>query len=103
MWCRSLTRCPAAARPCSTDGITRTETVTPGHVGLIYQATNGYACGRSTARSLTYLPRHGIVVPDRTLSKIRAGESGHEGAERHLVTLGAARTQGRPTAPPVAR
>ena len=71
------------------DGTTRVETVTPGHVGMIYQATNGYACGRSTARSLTYLPRHGLVVPDRTLSKIRNAESGHEGAERYLVTLGA--------------
>lgn len=68
---------------------TRVETITPGHVGMIYQATNGYACGRSTARTLTYLPRHGLVVSDRTLSKVRAQERGCDAAERYLVGLGA--------------
>lgn len=67
----------------------RVETITPGHVGLIYQATNGIPLGRSTARTLTYLPRHGIVLSDRMLSKVRAQESGAEGAERTLVGLGA--------------
>lgn len=71
------------------DVVTRVETLTPGHVGMIYQATNGHACGRSTARTLTYLPRHGVVVSDRTLSKIRAQESGSDAAERYLIGLGA--------------
>lgn len=68
---------------------TRTETLTPGHVGLIYQATNGIALGRSTARTLTYVPSAGLVLSDRTLSKVRAQEQGADAAERHLVRLGA--------------
>lgn len=68
---------------------TRSEVITPGHVGLIYQATNAHACGRSTARTLAYLPRHGLVLSARTLSKVRAQESGADAAERHLVNLGA--------------
>lgn len=67
----------------------RTETLTPGHVGVIYQATNGRACGRSTARTLNYLPAAGLVLPERTLQKIRGQESGADSAERYLVTLGA--------------
>lgn len=70
-------------------GVERTETITPGHVGLIYQATNGHACGRSTARSLTYLPRHGLVLSDRALQKVRQQESGAGGVERRMVDLGA--------------
>lgn len=65
------------------------ETITPGHVGIIYQATGALALGRSTARTLTYLPRHGLVLPARTLQKVRADEPGAEGAERRLVALGA--------------
>lgn len=60
--------------------VQRTELITPGHVGLIYQATNGHACGRSTARTLAYLPRHGVVLSARTLSKIRTQESGADSA-----------------------
>jgi hypothetical protein len=69
--------------------VIRTEVITPGHVGVIYQATNGRALGRSTARTLTYLPSAGIVLSDRTLSKIRGQERGADGAERQLVGLGA--------------
>lgn len=68
---------------------TRVETITPGHVGMIYQATNGYACGRSTARTLAYVPRQGVVLSDRTLSKVRGQETGSEAAERYLVGMGA--------------
>jgi hypothetical protein len=64
-------------------------TLMPGHVGLIYQATNGYACGRSERVTEWHLPRHGRVLSNRTLQKIKAGESGADGAERRLVTLGA--------------
>lgn len=67
----------------------RLEKISPGHVGVIYQALNARACGRSTARTLTYLPRHGTVLSARMLSKIRAQESGSESAERRLVALGA--------------
>lgn len=68
---------------------TRTETITPGHVGVIYQATNAIALGRSTARTLNYVPSAGIVLSERTLSKIRTGEQGADAGERHLIALGA--------------
>ena len=67
----------------------RREVVTPGHVGVIYQATNAIACGRSTARTLNFLPRHGVVLSERTLSKIRTGDRGAEAAVRSLIELGA--------------
>lgn len=67
----------------------RVETITPGHIGVIYQATNAISLGRSTARTLVYLPRHGTVLTARMLSKIRGQESGADGAERRLVQLGA--------------
>lgn len=66
------------------------ETISPGHVGACYQGAGAIACGRSTARTLIYLPRHGTVLSERTLSKIRLQESGSAAAERHLVALGAA-------------
>ncbi|MGC5173305.1 hypothetical protein ACLQ2Q_21905 [Microbacterium sp. DT81.1] len=69
--------------------ITRVETITPGHVGAIYQATNAISLGRSTARTLNYVPAAGIVLSERTLSKIRTGEQGCDAGERHLTTLGA--------------
>lgn len=65
------------------------ETLSPGHVGACYQGAGAIACGRSTARTLIYLPRHGTVLSERTLSKIRLQESGSAAAERHLVPLGA--------------
>lgn len=68
---------------------TRLEQVTPGHCGVIYQAANALSLGRSTARTLTYVPRAGLVLSARTLSKIRGQERGSDAAERHLVDLGA--------------
>lgn len=65
------------------------EQITPGHVGVIYQATNAIALGRSTVRTLLYVPRHGVVLSHRSMQKIRAGEVGAAGAERTLVSLGA--------------
>lgn len=79
--------------------VEREEQLTPGHVGVIYQATNAIACGRSTARTLHYLPTRGTVLSARTLQKIRAGESGAEAGEKALVGLGAApRRAGQPAA-----
>jgi hypothetical protein len=71
------------------DGTPRRETYMPGHVGVCYQATNALALGRSTGRTLTYLPRHGVVLSDRMLQKIRAQESGADSAERRLIGYGA--------------
>lgn len=67
----------------------REQLIMPGHVGLIYQATNGIALGRSTARTLVYVPRRGVVLSARTMQKIRAQECGSDAAEKTLVTWGA--------------
>lgn len=49
--------------------------VFPGHVGLIYQASNATYLGRATPRTLRLLP-DGRVLSDRALQKLRAGERG---------------------------
>lgn len=62
--------------------------VLPGHVGIVYQALGASYLGRGTARSLTILP-DGAVYSDRSMAKVRAGERGHEYAERQLIVRGA--------------
>jgi hypothetical protein len=63
--------------------------LTPGHVGTIYQASNGlYSAERSTPRTLLVGP-DGRVFSARAIQKIRAGERGHEYATRQLVEWGA--------------
>lgn len=62
--------------------------IMPGHVGCIYQAVGCDYLGRATPRTLTLL-RDGTVFSDRAAQKIRAGERGHEYAERRLVAMGA--------------
>lgn len=62
--------------------------ICPGHVGTVYQALNAVYTGRGTPRTLRVLP-DGRVLSARTLQKIRAGERGHEAAERLLVRHGA--------------
>lgn len=62
--------------------------LTPGHVGIIYQAHNGRYVGRGSARTLHMAP-DGRVLSPRTLSKIRLGETGWESAQRSLEALGA--------------
>ncbi|MGH3297848.1 MAG: hypothetical protein ACRDP7_39250 [Trebonia sp.] len=62
--------------------------VMPGHVGVIYQATNAVYTGHGTPRTLTVLP-DGTVFSDRAAQKIRRRERGHDYAERQLVSLGA--------------
>lgn len=62
--------------------------VKPGHIGVIYQATNAIYAGLSTARPHILLP-DGTVFDDRTAQKIRAQERGHDYAERRLTALGA--------------
>ena len=63
-------------------------TVMPGHVGIIYQASNAIYTGRSTPRTITLLP-DGSVFSDRAAQKVRAGERGSEYAARQLVRFGA--------------
>ena len=62
--------------------------VFPGHIGLIYQASNAAYLGRSAARTIHLLP-DGRVLCGRALQKIRAGEVGWEYAARQLVGAGA--------------
>lgn len=63
--------------------------LSPGHVGTIYQASNGlHTASRGKARTLLIGP-DGRVFSERALSKVRSGERGHEYAERQLVTWGA--------------
>ena len=60
----------------------------PGHVGIIYQATNAQYLGRATPRTLTILP-DGRILSDRSAQKIRSQDRGHEHVERMLISLGA--------------
>jgi hypothetical protein len=62
--------------------------ITPGHVGIIYQALNAVYTGRGTERSLIVLPG-GAVFSARAAQKIRSCDQGHEYAERLLIAHGA--------------
>lgn len=62
--------------------------VSPGHVGIIYQASNATYTGRSTPRTLCMLP-NGSVISDRAQSKIRQKEKGWRYAVQQLVSKGA--------------
>jgi len=74
------------------DPIARTDdegqTIFPGHVGTIYQASNGVYLGRGTARTLRILP-NGTVFSDRAIQKIRAGEQGWVYSAEILEAFGA--------------
>jgi len=60
-----------------------------GHCGTVYAALSGAYRGRTRARSVLRIA--GETISDRTLSKIRNGESGVGGAIDQLVRLGAPR------------
>jgi hypothetical protein len=62
--------------------------ITPGHVGTIYQASNGRHLGRSTPRSM-WLDRAGQVVSERALSKLRTDDRGAAYAYQVLRAAGA--------------
>ena len=62
--------------------------ILPGHVGIIYQATNADYLGRATPRTLAVLPG-GVVLSAKAMQKIRKQEQGHGYAERLLVDAGA--------------
>lgn len=59
-----------------------------GHVGTIYQASNGVFLGRGKARTLRLLP-DGRVFSDRAISKIRNLERGRSYAAQILQGYGA--------------
>jgi hypothetical protein len=63
-----------------------------GHIGTIYQASNAVYAGRSRARTLRLFrqgPDRGRVLSDRTASKLRAADRGHEYAAAQLMAAGA--------------
>lgn len=59
-----------------------------GHIGTIYQATNGSYLGRGPRRTWRLLP-DGRVLSARSIQKIRAGERGWRPAAALLEELGA--------------
>jgi hypothetical protein len=69
----------------TTDG----QVVMPGHVGTIYQATNGVYLGRARGQVLRLLP-DGTVFSHRNVSKIRLGHQGWRYAAAVLERHGAA-------------
>lgn len=62
--------------------------VKPGHVGTVYQALSACYRGRAKART-QYVTRQGVVVNERTLSKIALGERGVDYSGAQLLQLGA--------------
>jgi hypothetical protein len=62
--------------------------LSPGHFGLIYAAFNGYYLGRGRARTLI-VTQSGVVLNERSLSKLRNDERGRDAVERELRRLGA--------------
>jgi hypothetical protein len=62
--------------------------VTPGHVGIVYQALGAEYLGLGSPRTL-YLDDDGRAFSPRTLSKISAEHKGARAAERELVLRGA--------------
>lgn len=61
---------------------------TPGHVGVIYQASNGCYLGRATPRTLHLLP-DGSTFSARAAQKVRRRERGWRYAVGQLVDAGA--------------
>lgn len=62
--------------------------LTPGHIGVIYQAHNGRFVGRARAEWM-WLDPEGRTVNRRGLSKLRNGERGEAHVYRRLLELGA--------------
>ncbi len=62
--------------------------VMPGHRGVIYMASGAIYTGRTRRRRIWLLP-DGTTLPERDLSKVRAGERGREYVLARLCALGA--------------
>jgi hypothetical protein len=69
------------------------EVVMPGHVGIIYQASNAVYAGRSRSHKICLLP-DGTIFSERSMSKIRSAERGWERDVRVLVDAGATAPRG---------
>ena len=68
--------------------------VFPGHVGIVYQASNAIYAGRGTSRRVLLLP-DGSVLNERALSKVRSLERGHTYVEDRLRAFGAPPRRGQ--------
>ncbi|CRK56924.1 hypothetical protein [Alloactinosynnema sp. L-07] len=66
----------------------RHELIKPGHVGIVYQALNFAAIGRSSPRTLVLLP-DATVLTARAIAKVTSGERGARGVVDRLVAFGA--------------
>lgn len=64
------------------------QVVLPGHVGIVYQASNAQYLGRASSKTLHLTPS-GVALSSRAVSKVRLQEHGAESAEKRLVRLGA--------------
>lgn len=73
------------------------ELVTPGHVGVIYQATNAVYLGQAKPGKLLLLP-NARAFSARALAKIKHGEPGWRYAVEQLVSAGAPPLEGEPAA-----
>jgi len=62
--------------------------IKPGHIGQIYQALNASYFGRSSSSTLWLMP-DGRVINQRSLGKVRRGESGKDYATAQLIRGGA--------------
>lgn len=62
--------------------------IMPGHLGTIYQASNARYIGRSRRRTL-HLTRAGLVLNERTLSKLRTDDQGAAYAYEQIRAAGA--------------
>ncbi|MFE3558385.1 hypothetical protein ACFXKW_26515 [Streptomyces sp. NPDC059193] len=60
----------------------------PGHLGIVYQALGARFAGRSSARTLLFLP-DGSVLSARSKAKVTGGEAGAQAVIRKLEALGA--------------
>jgi hypothetical protein len=90
--CFELLRADIAGVVSFSDPVPRTTaagaTVMPGHIGTIYQATNGVYLGRGTVRTLRLLP-DGTTLSARAIQKIRRRERGWRYAAAELERFGA--------------
>ena len=68
------------------------EVVFPGHLGTIYQASNGMYLGRGTARTLRLIDAPDgrvLTFSDRAAQKVRAKSQGWQYSTRQLLAAGA--------------
>ena len=59
-----------------------------GHLGIVYQATNGVYIGKTNDNTQHWLP-DGTVLSNRSQSKLRSGERGNDHPVSQLVSFGA--------------